>query len=203
VSRAVPAAAEHGRDAFGARLGMWLFVFTELLLFGGLFLLYASYRGRYASDFHYGATTLNPLIGTVNTLILLTSSLTMVLGVAAARARSRATTGWLAATIGLGVVFLFDKGLEWSEKIRHGLYPRSAKLADHTNGENIFYGLYYGMTGLHALHVLVGIGLLSVMLALTRRGVGARAGQIENTGLYWHLVDIIWIFLFPLFYLVT
>jgi cytochrome c oxidase subunit III len=193
------AGAAHGRDAYGARLGMWLFVFTELLLFGGLFLLYAAYRARYASDFHFGATTLNPLIGTINTLILLTSSLTMALAVATARRGARGTSLFLGVTILLGVVFLGNKGLEWSEKIRHGLYPHSAALADHTNGENIFYGLYYGMTGLHALHVLVGLGVLTTLLAMRRR----RAAQIENAGLYWHLVDIVWIFLFPLFYLIT
>jgi cytochrome c oxidase subunit 3 len=193
------AGAAHGRDAFGARLGMWLFVFTELLLFGGLFLLYAAYRGRYASDFHYGATTLNPLIGTINTLILLTSSLTMALAVAGARRGARGTGLLLGVTILLGVAFIINKGLEWSEKIRHGLYPHSPALADHTNGENIFYGLYYGMTGLHALHLLVGLGLLTTLLAMRRR----RAAQVENIGLYWHLVDIVWIFLFPLFYLIT
>jgi cytochrome c oxidase subunit 3 len=182
-------------------------------------LLYAVYRTRFQEDFHFGATTLDPVVGTLNTLILLTSSLTMALSVAALeRGRWRLSCHALGATLLLGLVFLVNKAFEWSAKISHGLYPRSDQLLEHTDGENLFYGLYYGMTGLHALHVVAGIGVLGVMLLLLRRarrgrtageeeiGAGIReaAGvKLENAGLYWHLVDVIWIFLFPLFYLIS
>lgn len=230
--------ALHHRDPFAAKLGMWLFLFTELLLFGGLFLLYAVYRTRFPRDFHFAATTLDPLVGAANTLVLLTSSLTMVLSIAALeRGRWRASLGFLITTIALGAVFLVNKGFEWSAKIGHGLYPRSAHLLDHTDGENLFYGLYYGMTGLHAVHVVVGMAILAAMAVLMARAARAARGapgcreapashgdreatgpaerevgfallrgrgiQLENAGLYWHLVDIIWIFLFPLFYLIS
>ncbi|MBM3316673.1 MAG: cytochrome c oxidase subunit 3 [Candidatus Eisenbacteria bacterium] len=234
---AAPAQTAHHRDAVGAKLGMWLFLFTELLLFGGLFLLYAVYRTRFPSDFHFAATTLDPLVGTVNTLILLTSSLTMVLAVAALeRGRRRAAQAFLAATMALGALFLANKASEWAAKIGHGLFPRSGLLLDRTDGENLFYGLYYGMTGLHALHVLVGLGILAVIWGLLARGprrggeaaaergterlgseaaaergterLGSEAAaergiQLENAGLYWHLVDVVWIYLFPLFYLIS
>jgi len=222
MSGAVEAEALQQRDTVGARLGMWLFLFTELLLFGGLFLLYAVYRSSFAEDFHYAATTLDPLVGTVNTVILLTSSLTMVLSIAALeRAKRRASFGFLATTVLLGLVFLVNKAFEWGHKIEHGIYPMSDKLLEHTNGENIFYGLYYGMTGLHALHVIAGlVVLVTIWHILARRTcrldaqgveeeeIGRRlfadeGNKLESAGLYWHLVDIIWIFLFPLFYLIS
>ncbi|MBD3334638.1 MAG: cytochrome c oxidase subunit 3 family protein [Candidatus Eisenbacteria bacterium] len=253
MSTAVHAETEEHRDAFGARMGMWLFLFTELILFGGMFLLYAVYRPRFSADFHYAATTLDPLVGGVNTLILLTSSLTMVLAVATLeRGKRRPATSFLSSTILFGLAFLVIKGFEWSGKIHHGLFPGSEKLAGHTPGENIFYGLYYGMTGLHALHVIVGIGILAYMLweiyrrprrsvilqpprgeGLQLRTAGGdnvwtqsaedaaeevrltlvyesheeithqKANRLEISGLYWHLVDVIWIFLFPLFYLIS
>ena len=205
------AAVDHSQphaDPLGARFGMWLFLFTEMLLFGGLFLLYAVYRSRFGEDFHYAASGLSLRTGAFNTLVLLTSSLTMVLAVGAAeRGRERAARGLLSATIGLGLLFLLIKAGEWSAKIHHGLYPNSEELVAHAPGENIFYGLYYAMTGLHALHVVAGIIVLLAMMTVgaRRRGEsrGLRATRIETAGLYWHLVDVIWIFLFPLFYLIS
>jgi cytochrome c oxidase subunit III len=215
----LPADAGEHRDPVGAKMGMWLFLLTELILFGGLFLLYAAYRTRFAADFHYGSTLLNPLIGGVNTLVLLTSSLTMVLSIAALeRGQRRPAVLFLGTTIALGLTFLIIKAFEWSAKIGHGLYPGSGELVERTAGENIFFGLYYGMTGLHALHVIVGLGILVWMFALIARrprtGVSLPAPggdellarnlpRLDNAGLYWHLVDIIWIFLFPLLYLIT
>ena len=187
-------------DPIGARFGMWLFLFTELLLFGGLFLLYAVYRNRFGDDFHFAATTLSLRTGAFNTLVLLTSSLTMVLAVGAAERRQvRAARGLLTATIGLGLVFLAVKAGEWSAKFHHGLYPNSNELVSHTPGENIFYGLYFAMTGLHALHVVVGLIVLLLVMTIGSRRRGERGGihatRVETAGLYWHLVDIIWIFL--------
>jgi cytochrome c oxidase subunit 3 len=192
------------KDYEGAKLGMWLFLFTEILLFGGLFILYSAYRARYPLEFHEAGQHLNVVIGVANTLILLTSSLTVALSITAIQKGERKVTILcLAGTIFLGAVFLVNKYIEWSGEIRHGLYPNSPSLLQRPNGDQIFFGLYYSMTGLHGLHVFAGIVLLSVMLALVIRGriSSADFNKLENSGLYWHLVDIIWIFLLPLFYL--
>jgi cytochrome c oxidase subunit III len=183
---------------------MWLFLFTEILLFGGLFILYSAYRARYPLEFHSGGRHLNIGIGVANTIILLTSSLMAALSITAIQKGDRKTSIIsLAATIFLGVAFLTDKYVEWSAEIHHGLYPNSPVLAKHPQGEQIFFGLYYSMTGLHGLHVLAGIILLSIMLVLMIREkiTSTDFNKLENAGLYWHLVDVIWIFLLPLFYL--
>jgi cytochrome c oxidase subunit III len=253
MSTAESALHAHPTDAVGARIGMWLFLLTEMVLFGGLFLLYAVYRVKFPADFHFCALQLDTVLGTVNTVVLLTSSLSMVLAVGALeRHRARLSAFFLGATLLLALLFLVNKFFEWSAKIHHGVWPNSPELTGHTQGENIFYGLYYAMTGLHGLHVLVGMGVLAFMLrkVLLRGGtalvlpaadlgridlvgrdgilvrslplergiaeirlalapaVGGASDprvlvQLENAGLYWHLVDVIWIFLFPLFYLIS
>ena len=192
------------KDYEGAKLGMWLFLFTEILLFGGLFILYSAYRSSYSHEFHNSGQHLNVVIGVANTIILLTSSLTMAFAVTAVRKGDRTISILcLAATILLGIVFLVNKYIEWSTEIHHGLYPNSPVLIQRPHGEQIFFGLYYSMTGLHGLHVLAGIILLSIMLVLLARERITRTdfNRLENSGLYWHLVDVIWIFLLPLFYL--
>jgi cytochrome c oxidase subunit 3 len=200
--------SRHAPDYTGARIGMWLFLFTEILLFGGLFLLYAVYRSKFPGDFHFCASQLDTLMGAVNTLILLTSSLTMVLAVTFLEKKNRVLARvFLAVTIFFGVAFLVNKYFEWSAKFAHGLYPNSETLQVHPVGENIFYSLYYLMTGLHGLHILIGAVILAVMFVMMRRNSKQEPGRlgikVENAGLYWHLVDIVWIFLFPLFYLIT
>ena len=207
------AISHHPKDYTGARIGMWLFLFTELLLFGGLFLLYSVYRAKFPADFHFSAGELDTFMGTLNTAVLLTSSLTMVLGTAALERRQKKMTLWfLGSTIILGLAFMVNKYFEWSAKFSHGLYPNSEILESHGPGENIFYSLYYLMTGLHGIHILIGIIILVVMFVWTvrlketssRGNVWEDLGiKVENSGLYWHLVDLIWIFLFPLFYLIT
>lgn len=238
------AMAEEHRDPVGARIGMWLFLFTELLLFGGLFLLYAVYRAEFTEDFHYAAGTLDSTIGTINTIILLTSSLTMALAITAVSRGRRALAAMLmSVTIASGLVFMVNKYFEWSHKFALDLIPGSKALLRHTPGENLFYGMYYAMTGLHGVHVVIGLVVLAVMLyqvlrrprrtltlgpsqaaTLEHAGdddappVGAQVTvyydehdevtetlttRMENAGLYWHLVDVIWIFLFPLFYLIS
>ena len=192
------------RDYTGAKLGMWLFLFTEILLFGGLFLVYSVYRSMYAADFHEAAKGLSTVLGTVNTVILLTSSLTMALAITALRrGNTRQSVLLQAATIVLGLVFLVNKYFEWSGHIHEGIYPNATALLARGNGQVLFYGLYYVMTGLHGLHVVAGLVLIGIMLALTvrRQITGSDQGKLENAGLYWHLVDVIWIFLLPLFYL--
>jgi len=198
--------AEHPADNVGSRIGMWLFLLTEVLLFGGMFLLYAAYRYKNPFDFHHAAGELDLLLGTLNTAILLTSSLTMALSISALQGGDEKACGrLLAATLLLGLLFLGIKGIEWGGKIGHGIYPGSPTLLTRSKGEILFFGLYYTMTGLHGLHVLVGFGVLSVMLFFLRgKRIGpSRFAPLENAGLYWHLVDIVWIFLFPLFYLIT
>jgi cytochrome c oxidase subunit 3 len=185
---------------------MWLFLLSEIILFGGLFLLYSSYRYKNPLDFHLAGWELNRVLGTINTLILITSSLTIALSILfVQKGDHKLSMILLSATIFLGLLFLGIKYVEWTAKIEHGLYPNSPRLLGRSKGEVLFFGLYYSMTGLHGLHVLVGIFVLSVMLVLMMRGKinENRSVPLENTGLYWHLVDIIWIFLFPLFYLIT
>jgi cytochrome c oxidase subunit 3 len=185
---------------------MWLFLLTEMLLFGALFLLYSVYRSENAGSFHEAAAELNMAVGAANTLILLTSSLTMALSIAAIRSGERGRSSlFLVLTILLAAAFLVNKYFEWGAKIHHGIYPGSPELDAREKGQILFYGLYYVMTGLHGLHVVVGIVLLSVMLVMVHRGNITRTdySKLENSGLYWHLVDIVWIYLFPLYYLIT
>ncbi len=192
------------KDYEGAKLGMWLFLFTEIILFGGLFILCSAYRSRYPMEFHEGGQHLNVVIGVANTLILLTSSLTVALSITAIQKGNRKLSALcLSATIILGAAFLVNKYIEWSGEIRRGLYPNSPLLAQRPKGEQIFFGLYYSMTGLHGLHVIAGIIVLSTMLIfLAREKISSTDfNKLENGGLYWHLVDVIWIFLLPLFYL--
>jgi cytochrome c oxidase subunit 3 len=187
-------------------MGMWLFLFTELLLFGGMFLLYSVYRFQYADEFHIAAKELNTILGAFNTAVLLTSSMTMALSIVAIQRNQKTLSLFLQIiTIVLALFFLVNKYFEWTAKIHHGIYPGSEELLSKSSGEILFFGLYYVMTGLHGIHVIVGMFLIAVMARMTRRGTITHDNyvRLENAGLYWHLVDIIWIFLFPLFYLIT
>ncbi len=207
MSQTTSNAADHvhkHRDDFGAKMGMWLFLFTELILFGGLFIVYMVYRIQYSTQFHIAAKELSISMGALNTAILLTSSLTMVLSVAAMQKRNKMLSViFLVATKVFALGFMVVKAFEWGGKIGHGIYPGSKELANKENGEIIFYGLYYAMTGLHGLHVIIGVVILIFMLVFTLRNSinPDNYVKLENGGLYWHLVDLIWIFLFPLFYL--
>jgi cytochrome c oxidase subunit 3 len=207
VTHPAPGAHDHAPyDALRSRIGMWLFLLTEILLFGTLFLVFANYYTRYPLDFHSAARELDRMVGAANTLVLLTSSLTMVLAVAALeRGRPRRSMAFMAATIALGMVFLVVKAFEWHHKIDSGLWLQSDVLLGRPRGEVVFFGTYFLMTGLHALHVLVGCVLIAVTAVLVRRRPGSpsRESLLENVGLYWHLVDVVWIYLFPLFYLVS
>ncbi len=192
------------RDDFGSKLGMWLFLVTEMVLFGGLFIAYSYMRYRYPAEFHHAGLELNAKLGVTNTVVLLTSSLTMVLSIVAIqKGEARRSMQFLLSTLGLGAVFLVIKGFEWAAKFSHGLYPSSAHLGTLPPGEQVFFGLYFSMTGLHAVHVIVGLGVLGFMARMLARGEirPDKYVHLENGGLYWHLVDVIWIFLLPLFYL--
>jgi cytochrome c oxidase subunit 3 len=192
------------RDYHGAKIGMWLFLFTEFMLFGGLFLSYASYRAIYPAQFHHASAELDVFLGVANTLILLTSSLFVAASITAVqKGKKNLALILLALTIAFGAWFLVNKYVEWAAHIRQGIYPNGPVLLKRPSGEILFFGLYYVMTGLHGLHVLAGALLLVFMVVLLAKDRIRQDDyvKLENAGLYWHLVDVIWIFLLPLFYL--
>jgi cytochrome c oxidase subunit 3 len=196
---------EH-RDDIASKIGMWLFIFTELLLFAGLFIVYSVYRYNNAQAFHLAAEELDVAIGTINTVILLISSMTVAMSITAIqKGDKKLALIFLGTTIVLALVFLVNKYFEWGAKFEHGLGPGSQSLADLGHGDVLFFGLYFFMTGLHAFHIIVGmIILLVVFFRVNSNKIGPdNFVHLENGGLYWHLVDVIWIFLFPLFYLIT
>lgn len=194
------------RQTEAARLGMWVFLGSEVLFFGVLFALYASYRVAHGHAFSEGVHHNDLVIGTVNTYILLTSSLIVALGIYTIRSGRRKSTAVLLGTAAvLGVVFLALKGLEYSHHFREGIFPGHYYEFERlqTYGARVFFTLYYFMTGLHALHVFGGIIMLLVLAWLTVRkkfDPGYHT-PIELGGMYWHFVDIVWLFLWPLFYL--
>jgi cytochrome c oxidase subunit 3 len=188
-----------------ATLGMWTFLATEVLFFGGLFLVYTVYRHFYYNEFAVASKRTDLLYGTINSVILITSSLTMALAVQSAKlVQHKNTARFLTLTICLGLSFLVIKGFEYHEDIAHRLVPGPNFNADLPRRGQIFFWLYWTMTGLHAVHVIIGLGVISTMLFLLLRknAKPVQAYAIENTGLYWHFVDIVWIYLYPLLYLV-
>lgn len=197
--------AHSAHDPVGENLGMWIFLFTEIMLFGGFFVLYAAYFHRYPDSFVAAGARLDTMIGGINTVILLVSSFGVAASITAIRTGGkRAAVCWLLMAIFLALIFLGNKYVEWGHKIHQDIFPGSATLSEGPPGENLFFALYYGVTGLHGLHVLIGMVLLSLSAIATYTG---RINQeryvlLDNCGLYWHLVDLIWIFVFPLFYLV-
>jgi cytochrome c oxidase subunit III len=196
---------EQQRDA--STLGMWVFLVTEILFFGGLFLVYTVYRAEYPLAFAEASRHLDITLGTFNTAVLIISSLTMALAVySASLGRRKAIIAFLLATMALGGVFLGVKAVEYAHKFHDHLVPgpgfRFPGAGAHQ--AEIFFSLYFAMTGLHAAHMIIGIGLLTVLVLQARKG---RYGPeyytpVEVCGLYWHFVDIVWIFLFPLLYLI-
>lgn len=192
-----------------SELGMWLFLSTELLFFGAMFLAYTIYRTQDEAAFAAASHELDLFWGTVNTGVLLTSSLTMALAAHAAEVRHRRQLIlFLIATMLLGSLFIGIKGYEYYEKYQHGLMPL-AGLPFHWDGAaanhaEMFFDLYFVMTGVHALHMLIGLGVLTVLLIKSLRGqlLGDFSAPVRMTGLYWHFVDLVWVFLFPLLYLI-
>jgi cytochrome c oxidase subunit 3 len=190
-----------------ATLGMWLFLVTEIMFFGGLFMAYLLYRVWYPEAWAVGSLELDIVLGGVNTIVLIGSSLTMALAVRSAQTGfPRATVIWLVLTMVLGLVFLVIKGFEYAHKFHehHVPGPDFVFEGPHAQQVQIFLSLYFAMTGLHALHMVIGFGLLSVIawMAYKRRFTPEWYTPVEMAGLYWHFVDIVWIFLFPLLYLV-
>ncbi|GIW72447.1 MAG: cytochrome c oxidase subunit III [Planctomycetota bacterium] len=197
------------QQADAATLAMWLFLVTEILLFGGLFVGFAIYQTWYPELWHAAHKKLDPVLGTVNTVVLLVSSFTVAYAIRMAQLGKQRATSWLlGATIALAGVFLVVKYFEYSHKIHEGLLPGAAfshaELAAQFSNAHVFFSFYFLMTGLHGLHVLAGMIVLGGLLWKNARGAYSPEyfTPLEMGGLYWHLVDIIWIFLFPLFYLI-
>ena len=208
---------EQQREA--GSLGMWIFLVTEIMFFGGLFMAYLLYRTKYPWAFIAGSNHLNVTMGGINTVVLICSSLTMALAVYYAQVGSRKLqVVFLILTMLLGATFLGIKGVEYYDKYRDHLIPvpgffqweapppHEAGITDtETYARNIqmFYWIYFAMTGLHAFHMVIGLGLLSFLVYFAWRGRYSPEyhAPVELTGLYWHFVDIVWIFLFPLLYL--
>jgi cytochrome c oxidase subunit 3 len=200
-----------GQQHEASTLGMWFFIAQEILFFGGLFLAYFIYREMYPAAWKAGSHHQNWQIGFANTVVLIGSSLTMALAVWGAQgAKRKFTTLMLVLTLILGAVFVGVKGYEYYDHVHHGLFPGAMFTYVHaenpalTPGVQLFMTFYFSMTGLHALHMLIGFGLLAWFIKRTWRGdFGPEYySPIEIMGLYWHFVDIVWIFLFPLLYLV-
>ncbi|MDZ7289031.1 MAG: cytochrome c oxidase subunit 3 family protein [candidate division KSB1 bacterium] len=191
-------------------LGMWVFLITEIMFFGGLFLGYTIYRSLYPEAFAEASRLLDYRLGAINTAVLICSSLTMVLAVRAAQlGQRRQLILFLLLTILLGSVFLGNKVVEYSHKFHDHLVPGpnfgpQLPLANPQHAQ-IFFSFYFAMTGLHALHMIIGIGILSVLIYMSWRGRFSPEyfAPVDISGLYWHFVDIVWIFLFPLLYLIS
>jgi cytochrome c oxidase subunit 3 len=195
-----------GQQREAATLGMWVFLVTEVLFFGGLFLTYSVYRSAYPDAFAVSSHELDVTLGTINTAVLITSSLTMALAVHAAQMGQRKLLmTLLVATMALGLVFLGIKSVEYYEKFteHHVPGPNFQFEPQYFRHAQLFFSLYFVMTGLHAVHMIIGLGLMTWMLVWAWNGTITRdyASPIEISGLYWHFVDIVWIFLFPLLYL--
>ena len=189
-----------------ASLGMWAFLATEVLFFGGMFAAYIVYRSLFRRAFEGASNLLDIRLGTFNTAVLILSSLTMAMAVwAAGKGRKNLIILFLVLTILLGSVFLGVKVVEYKQKFDHHEVPGPHFVVPEglPRQAEIFFSLYFCMTGLHALHMVVGVGLLTWLILRARRGdfTVEYNSPVELTGLYWHFVDIIWIFLFPLLYL--
>ncbi len=201
--------AEQQKDA--SSVGMWTFLITEIMFFGGMFLAYTLYRSTYPQIFAVASSSLNVYIGAFNTVVLLCSSFTMVMAVRASQLGQRkAIIMFLILTLLLGGVFLGIKGYEWHEKFVEHHIPGQAAfhlegIPDQAQGHaQLFFSLYFAMTGLHAAHMVIGVGLLIYLIMMARKGVYTAEYNtpVDMIGLYWHFVDIVWIFLFPLLYLI-
>ena len=219
---------EQQREA--SSLGMWVFLVTEIMFFGGLFLAYLVYRTSFPGDFAAGSATLNVKLGAINTAVLIGSSLTMALAVRSAQlGKGKLCTVFLGATIALGTVFLGIKAVEYAEKFKVHHVPgpsfhfEETEAAPNEGGERpakthepnvragnaaphaqMFFNLYFAMTGLHAFHMVIGVGIILFTMVMAWKGAYTPENHnfVEGVGLYWHFVDLIWIFLFPLLYLV-
>ena len=205
--------AEH--EYLSGKEGVWLFLTTEILMFGGLFVAYILFKNLYPQVFHDGGKLLDWRLGGLNTIVLLTSSLTMALSIHyVQKGKNSQAIACLWITLICAAAFMVVKYFEYSHKIHMGTLPNKffhlheelpSELGEVPKNLALFFGLYFVMTGLHGIHVLVGMGLIYWMIVRTKRGDfhPKKYTALEGVGLYWHLVDLIWIYLFPLLYLVS
>ena len=207
-------------------LGMWIFLITEIMFFGGMFAAYLVYRYWFYNEFAWGSTSLNIWLGGINTVVLICSSLTMAMAVHAAQLGMRKLLiSFLLLTLGLGFVFLGIKAIEYTDKYKEHHIPGQhfhfgeVKMIDGSTIDvehdvknkvdqrhaQIFFSLYFALTGMHAMHMIIGAGLLTTLIIMAWKGKFSATyyTPVENIGLYWHFVDIVWIFLFPLLYLIS
>jgi cytochrome c oxidase subunit 3 len=202
---------QHHFDSFEQQreasfLGVWVFLATEVMFFGGVFTAYVVYRLAHPYAFALGSHELDITLGAINTAVLIGSSLTMAMAVWAAQTdRRKSIVAWILATIVLGTIFLGIKYVEYSAKFEHHLFPGPNFQWPGPDAPHVemFFNLYFALTGLHALHMVIGMGILLAVAILAWRGRFSRQNHnlVEGIGLYWHFVDIVWIFLFPLLYL--
>jgi cytochrome c oxidase subunit 3 len=188
-----------------ALFGMWVFLATEVLFFGGLMVTYTAYRVWYPEGFAQGSHHLSVVLGTLNTALLIISSFCMAVAIATARQlERRLTLIFLALTAVLGLCFLGVKGYEWYDAIHQGFWPGNPETMAQPHGFRLFFALYFVMTGLHGIHLIIGISLISaISLNLARQKVFTpNQNRVTALGLYWHFVDIVWIFLYPMLYLI-
>lgn len=197
---------EEHRDDEASKLGMWLFIFTELLLFGGLFLVYSIFRAEYPLAFHESSLELSVTIGAINTIVLLFSSMTIAMALTAIQKNDqKRALIFIGITLFCAAIFLVNKYFEWGHKFEMRLYPGSPLMPLLGRGYLLYFSLYFFMTGLHALHIIIGMTLLVVCyFKVKSKNINSKDYVLlENGALYWHLVDLIWIFLFPLMYLIS
>ncbi len=193
-------------DYTGAKLGFWLFLFTELMLFGAMFLVFSFFFYKFTNDFVLASNNLNVLLGGINTIVLLIS--TYFMGVSLLNVKQNnldKAKKYIFITIFLSIVFLVIKYFEWMTEINHGIYPDSEALNLLSKGEILFFGLYFTMTGFHGIHIIVGIGVMlwAIKLINSKKMTSKNYVVLENIALYWDLVHLVWVFLFPLFYMIS
>jgi cytochrome c oxidase subunit III len=210
MSEAVSRLQSHFRNAEQqyetATFGMWVFLVTEVMFFGGLFTAYLMYRVAYPEAFQHASHHLDIVLGCFNTVVLIGSSLTMALAVHSARiSKPKRIAFWIGMTMILGSIFLGVKAYEYMQKWEHGLFPANFFFqAPDAGHQRIFYSLYFAMTGLHATHMVIGMGIMVYIATQALKGAYTEKWYtpVEIMGLYWHFVDLVWIFLFPLLYLI-
>ena len=193
-------------DYTGAKLGFWLFLFTELMLFGAMFLVFSFFFYRFSEDFVVASNNLNLTLGGINTIVLLIS--TYFMGISLLNIKQgnvEKSKKMIYITIALSIVFLVIKYFEWMAEIHHGIYPDSEALNILSKGEILFFGLYFTMTGFHGIHIIVGIGVMiwAIKLINCKKISAKKYVVLENIALYWDIVHLVWVFLFPLFYMIS
>ena len=196
---------DFNNDYEGAKLGFWIFLLTEIMIFSSLFLVYGFYFNQNSSDFVQASEHMNRLLGGINTFVLLVSTLTMGLSVISLKNNDvKKSTKYIWITIVLAAIFLIIKYNEWMIEIGEGFYPSSPYLDSLGNGVKLFFGLYFTLTGLHGVHIIVGIGVMLWILSKIKKGEISSSNFVvlENTALYWDFVHIVWIIVFPIFYLI-